>query len=72
MFVNIYPLLLASSKKLFKQIQIFFMIFPFSNIVRKTNFLSISVLVSEMVNFMSKKKRSLRISTKMLKINRKA
>ena len=33
--------------------------------VRKTNFLSISVLVSEIVTFMSKKKSSLWISQKM-------
>ena len=40
--------------------------------VRKTNFLSISVLVSTIVTFMSKKKGSLRISFKMLQNNRKA
>ena len=39
-------------KYLLKQIQIFLRIFPFSNMVRKTNFLSISVLVSE-ITFMS-------------------
>ena len=39
---------------------------------KKTNFLSISVLVSEIVNFMSKKKSSLLISPKMLQSNRKA
>ena len=33
--------------------------FPFSNIVRKTNFLSISLLVSVKVTFMSKKKNCL-------------
>ena len=42
-------------KDLFKQIQIFLRIFPFSNMGRKTNFLSISVLVSEVVTFMSKR-----------------
>ena len=46
-------------KQLFKQIQIFLKICPFSNMVRKTNFLSISVLISEIVNFMSEKKSSL-------------
>ena len=38
-------------KKLFKQIQIFLRISPFSNLFRKTNFLSISVLLSELINF---------------------
>ena len=47
-FVNIYPLLLVWSKQFFKQIQIFLRICPFSNMVRKTNFLSISVIVFEM------------------------
>ena len=60
------------SKKLFKQIQIFLKIFPFSKMLRKTNFLSISVLVSAIVIFMSKKKSSLWISPKMLQNNRKA
>ena len=62
-FVNIYC---------FKQIQIFLRIFLFSNMVRKTYFLSISVLVSEVVTFMSKKNSSLSISPKMLQNNRKA
>ena len=70
-FVNIYPLLLIWSKNLLKQIQIFLRICPFSNMVRKTNFLSISVLVSEIVTFMSKKNSSLWISPKMLQNNRK-
>ena len=71
-FVNIYHLLQICSKKLFKQIQIFLRICPFSNMVRKINILSISVLVSEIVNFMFKKKTSLWISPKMLQNNRKA
>ena len=54
-------------KQLFKQIQIFLRICPISNIVRKTNFLSISVLVSEIVTYMSKKKSSLWISQKCFK-----
>ena len=33
--------------------------FPLANVVRKTNFLMISVLISEIVTFMSKKKSSL-------------
>ena len=42
-------------KKLFKQIQIFLWICPFSNMVRKTNFLSISVLVYEIITFLTKR-----------------
>ena len=61
------PFYLFKPKKLFKQIQIFLSIFPFSNMVRKTNFLSISVLVSAIVTFMSKKKSSLSIYPKKLK-----
>ena len=71
-FVNIYPLLLVWSKQFFKQIQIFLRICPFSNMVRKTNFLSISVIVFESVTFVSKNKSSLWISSKMLQNNRKA
>ena len=59
-------------KNLLKQIQIFLRICPFSNMVRKTNFRSGSVRVSEIVTFMSKKKSSLWISPKMLQNNRKA
>ena len=44
-FVNIYPFYWFDQKKVFKQIQIFLRIFPISNMVRKTNFLSISGLV---------------------------
>ena len=55
-YVNIYPLLLVWSKELFKQIQIFLRIWPFSNMVRKTNFLSISVLISEIVILCPKRK----------------
>ena len=54
-------------KQLLKQIQIFLRIFHYSNMVRKTYFLCISVLVSEVVTFMSKKNSSLSISPKMLK-----
>ena len=50
------PFYCFEKKSLFKQIQIFLSICPFSNMVRKTNFLSISVLVSEIVTFMYKKK----------------
>ena len=45
---------------------------PHSNMARKTNILSILVLDSEIVTFMSKKKSSLWISPKILQNNRKA
>ena len=51
-FVSFY---LFEKKKLFKQIQIFLKICPFSNMVRKTNLLSISVVFSEIVYFLTKK-----------------
>ena len=47
-------------QNVFKQIQIFLRICPFSNMVRQLSFLSISVLVSEIVTFMFKKKSSLK------------
>ena len=43
-------------KHLLKQIQIFIRIYPFSNMVRKRNSLSISVLVSEIVILCLKRK----------------
>ena len=43
-------------KELFRQIQIFLRICPFSNMLRKTNFVSISLLLTEIVTFWSKKK----------------
>ena len=61
------PFYWLDQKKFFKQIQIFLSIFPFSNMVRKTNFLSISVLVSAIVTFMYKKKISRWISPKIFK-----
>ena len=71
-FVNMYPLLMVWSKQFFKQIQIFLRICPFSNMVRKTNFLSISVTFFESVTFVSKKKSSLWISPKKLQKKKKA
>ena len=53
------PFYWFDQKELFKQTQIFLRIFPFSNMVRKTNFLSTSVLISAIVTFMYKKKSSL-------------
>ena len=70
-FVNVYSFHWFDKKQLFKQIQIFIRICPFSNMVRKTNFLSISVLVSEIITFLTKEKSSLWISPKMLQNNRK-
>ena len=63
------PLYWFDQKQLFKQIQIFLRICPFSNMVRKTNFLSSSVIVSAIVTFISKKKISLWIFPKMLQNN---
>ena len=63
-FKHLTPLPGLMEKKLFKQIQIFLMICPFSNMVRKSNCLSISVHVSEIVTFLTKKRSSLWISQK--------
>ena len=49
------PFYWFDQKKLFKQIQIFLRICPISNMVRKTNFLSISVLVFWDSHFFDKK-----------------
>ena len=49
----------GNPRELFKQIQIFPGIYPFSNLLRKTNFLSISVLLSEIATFLTKKRFSL-------------
>ena len=56
-------------KQLFKQIQIqiFLLVCPFSNLWRKTNFLSISVLHSEIVTFLTKKRSFQWISPKCFK-----
>ena len=70
-FVNICPLLLVWSKTVVLTNPNFPQVLPLSNMVRKTNFLSISVLVSAIITFMSIKKSSLRISPKMLQNNRK-
>ena len=65
------PLYWSDQKELFKQIQIFLWICAFSKMLRKTNFLSISVLFSEIVTFLIKKRSSLWISTKCLKTTEK-
>ena len=52
---------------MFKQIQIFLRIFPFSNMVKKSNFLSISVLVSEIVTFLTKRQVLCEFPTKCFK-----
>ena len=59
-------------KQLFKQIQISLLDCPFSNLLRKTNFLSISVLHSEIVTFLNKRRSLQWISPKKLQNNRKA
>ena len=66
------PFYWFDQKQLFKQILNFPLDLPFSNLLRKTNFLSISVLFSEIVTFWTKKWSSLWISPKMLQNNRKA
>ena len=59
MFLLIFiPFYWFDPKNLFKPIQIFLRIFPFSNMVRKTNGLSIPELVSEIATFMSNKNSS--------------
>ena len=50
------PFYWFDQKKLFKQIQFFLKIFPFSNMLRKTNFLCFSVLISES-HFLDKKEK---------------
>ena len=52
------PFYWFDQKKLFKQIQIFLWICPFSNLLRTTNFLSISMELSERVTFWTKKRSS--------------
>ena len=69
-YVNISLIFLIWSKTFAKQIQIFHRIFPFSNMLRKTNYLRLSVLFSEIVTFWTKKRTSLWISPKMLQNNR--
>ena len=59
-------------KHLFKQIQIFLRICPFSNLLRKKKFLSIFVLLSEIVIFLTKMRIFQWISPKMLKNHRKS
>ena len=71
-FVNIYPLLLVWLKNSClnkSKISSGFALFKHG---KKTIFLTISMLVTEIVTFMSKKKSFLWISPKMLQNNRKA
>ena len=65
------PFYWFDQKQLIKQILIFLRISHFTKLLRKTNFLSISVLFSETANFWTKKRRSLWISPKMLQNNKK-
>ena len=55
-FIRFY---MFNQKKLLKEIQIFLRIFPFSNMVRKTNFLSISVLISTRQSLLCLKRKVL-------------
>ena len=61
------PFYWFDQKLLFKLIQIFLRICAFSNLLRKTNFLSKSVLLSEIVSFWTKMRIFQEISPKMLK-----
>ena len=65
--VIIIPVYWFDPKKLFKQIQIFLRICLFSNMVRKTNWMSISVLVSAIVTFMLKEKFSMNFTKNAFK-----
>ena len=69
-FVNNYPLLLVWSKRVATNSN-----FPqdlaLSNMVGNTNFLSISVHVSEIVTFLTKREVLCDFYTKMLQNNRK-
>ena len=58
-FLIFVPFYLFDQNQLFKQIPNFPQNIPFSNMLRKTIFLSISVLISEIVTFLSKKRCSL-------------
>ncbi len=49
------PFYWFDQKQLFKQVQIFLPIYPFSKLLRKINVLSISELLSEMVTFLIKR-----------------
>ena len=66
------PFYLFDQNQLFKQIQNFFRIFPFFKLLRKINFLSISVQQSVIVTFLTTKRSFQLISPKMLQNNRKA
>ena len=65
------PFYWFDQKQMFKQIQIFLRIFQFSNMLRKKNFLCISVILSEIVTFLTEKKSSLWFFPKNAKITEK-
>ena len=66
------PFYWFDQKQLFKQVLIFLRIFLFSNMLRITNFLSISVLFSEIFTLWTKKRSSLWLFPKMLQKNKKS
>ena len=70
-FVNICSILLVDQKQLFKQIQIFLLVCPYSNLLRKTNFLSISVIHSEIVIFWIKREVFSELARKCFKTTEK-
>ena len=51
-----FPFYWFDQKQLFKQIQIFLLVCPYSNLLRKKKFLSISVILSEIVTYLTKKR----------------
>ena len=61
-----------NKKGCLQQILIFLWICTFSNLLRKTNFLIISELLSEITNFLNKKRSFQWVSPKMIQNNRKA
>ena len=61
------PFYWFDQKQLFQQFQIFFRIFPFSNLLRKTNFLSISELLSKIVTLWRKREVLCEFPQKCLK-----
>ena len=65
------PFYWLDQKQLFKHIQIFLRIFPLSNWLRKTNFLSISVLLSEIVTLLNKRRSFQWIAHKCIKTTEK-
>ena len=65
------PIYWFDQKMLFKQIQIFLLVCTYLNLLRKTNFLSISVFLSEIVTFLTKKVVFSEVARKCIKTTEK-